>query len=51
LTRPSPAARATIREALTHDLQGLKTTGMRPYMADQELKFLQAWFVVVGVKS
>jgi ubiquinone/menaquinone biosynthesis C-methylase UbiE len=51
LTRPSPAARATIREALIHDLQGLKTTGMRPYMADQELKFLQAWSVVVGVKS
>jgi 2-polyprenyl-3-methyl-5-hydroxy-6-metoxy-1,4-benzoquinol methylase len=51
LTRPSPAARAMIREALIHDLQGLKTTGMRPYMADQELRFLHAWFVVVGVKS
>jgi SAM-dependent methyltransferase len=50
LTRTSSAARARIREALTHDLQGLKTTGMRPYMADQGLKFLQAWLVVVGVK-
>jgi ubiquinone/menaquinone biosynthesis C-methylase UbiE len=50
LTRTSPAARATIREALIHDLQGLKTSGMRPYMCDQELKFLHAWIVVVGIK-
>jgi ubiquinone/menaquinone biosynthesis C-methylase UbiE len=50
LTRTSPAARATIREALIHDLQGLKTSGMRPYMCDPELKFLHAWIVVVGIK-
>jgi ubiquinone/menaquinone biosynthesis C-methylase UbiE len=50
LTRAAPAARATIREALTQDLQGLKTTGMRPYRRDQELRFLQAWLIVVGVK-
>jgi hypothetical protein len=50
LTGTAPAARATIREALTQDLQGLKTTGMRPYMCDQEPRFLHAWLVVVGVK-
>jgi ubiquinone/menaquinone biosynthesis C-methylase UbiE len=50
LTRAAPAARETIREALNQDLQGLKTTGMRPYMRDQELKFLHAWLIVVGVK-
>jgi ubiquinone/menaquinone biosynthesis C-methylase UbiE len=50
LTRAAPAARATIREALTQELQGLKSTGMRPYKRDQELRFLHAWLVVVGVK-
>jgi ubiquinone/menaquinone biosynthesis C-methylase UbiE len=50
LTCAAPDARETIRQALTQDLQGLKTTGMRPYMGDQELKFLHAWIVVVGVK-
>jgi SAM-dependent methyltransferase len=50
LTRAAPAARETIREALIHELEGLYTTGMRPYMRDQELKFLHAWLVVVGVK-
>ena len=51
LTRAAPAVRETIRGALLQDLQGLKATGMRPYMRDQELKFLHAWLVVVGVKS
>jgi ubiquinone/menaquinone biosynthesis C-methylase UbiE len=50
LTCAAPDARETIRQALTQDLQGLKTTGMRPYMGDQELKFLHAWIVVIGVK-
>jgi ubiquinone/menaquinone biosynthesis C-methylase UbiE len=51
LTQAAPAARQAIREVLSQDLQGLKTTGMRPYMRDQELKFLQAWLVAVGVKG
>jgi SAM-dependent methyltransferase len=50
LTHATPPARTTIREALTHDLQGLKTTGMRPYMRDNGLKFLHAWLMVVGLK-
>ena len=50
LTHATPAARETIREALTQDLQGLKTTGMRPYRHDHELLFLQAWLIVVGLK-
>jgi ubiquinone/menaquinone biosynthesis C-methylase UbiE len=50
LTRAAPAARETIREALRQDLQGLKTTGMRPYRRDQEVKFLHAWLIAVGVK-
>lgn len=50
LTRTALEARQTIRAELTQDLQGVKTTGMRPYMRDQELKFLHAWLVAVGVK-
>jgi SAM-dependent methyltransferase len=50
LTHAAPEARQTIRAELTQDLQGVKTTGMRPYMQDHELKFLHAWLVVVGVK-
>jgi hypothetical protein len=50
LTRAAPAARATIREALTQELQGLKSTGMRPYSRNHEIQFLHAWLVVVGVK-
>jgi ubiquinone/menaquinone biosynthesis C-methylase UbiE len=50
LTRAAPEARQAIREALTQELQGLKITGMRPYMRDQELKFLHAWLIVVGLK-
>jgi SAM-dependent methyltransferase len=50
LTHTAPAARAAIREALSEDLQGLKATGMRPYMDNQELKFLHPWLMVVGMK-
>jgi ubiquinone/menaquinone biosynthesis C-methylase UbiE len=49
-THTAPEARQTIREALTQDLQGLKTSGMRPYMRQQELNFLHVWLIAVGVK-
>jgi ubiquinone/menaquinone biosynthesis C-methylase UbiE len=50
LTRTPPEARQEIRTALTQDLQGFKPTGMRPYRHDQELRFLHAWHIVVGMK-
>jgi ubiquinone/menaquinone biosynthesis C-methylase UbiE len=50
LTHTAPAVRETIRGALLQDLQGFKPTGMRPYVRDQELKFLHTWLVVVAVK-
>jgi hypothetical protein len=50
LTGAAPVARATIRDALDQDMQGLRTTGMRPYMGEQGLQFLHAWLIVVGVK-
>jgi hypothetical protein len=50
LTRAAPEARQAIRAALTQDLEGIQTTGMRPYIREQELKFRHAWLVVVGTK-
>jgi len=50
LTAAAPEARQTIRTALTQDLEGMQTTGMRPYFRDGELKFLHAWLVVIGMK-
>jgi SAM-dependent methyltransferase len=50
LTQVSPPVRQTIRVALSQDLQGLKTTGMRPFMRQDELMFLHAWLIAVGVK-
>jgi ubiquinone/menaquinone biosynthesis C-methylase UbiE len=50
LTHATSTARTTIREALTRDLRGLTTTGMRPYVRDNGLKFLHAWLMVVGLK-
>jgi len=28
----------------------MQTTGMQPYFRDEELKFLHAWLVVIGMK-
>jgi SAM-dependent methyltransferase len=50
LTHAASEVRETIRAELTQDLQGMRTTGMRPYIRNQELTFLHAWLVVVGVK-
>jgi len=50
LTGAATEARQTIRTALSQDLEGMQSTGMRPYIRDQALKFLHAWLVVVGMK-
>jgi ubiquinone/menaquinone biosynthesis C-methylase UbiE len=50
LTRAAPEARQAVRTALTQDLEGMQITGMRPYLRDQELKFLHGWLVVIGTK-
>jgi len=51
LTEPEREVRRTIVEELTQDLKRLRTTGMRPFLRDKELMFLQTWVIVVGVKS
>ncbi len=39
-----------IREELRKDIDGGSPTGMRPFMKNRELKFLQVWSVIVGTK-
>jgi ubiquinone/menaquinone biosynthesis C-methylase UbiE len=50
LTRATPEARQTILEALTQDLQGRQITGMRPFVRHEEMLFVHAWLMVVGIK-
>lgn len=47
---PAPVAE-TIRSALRAEVAGGSPTGMRPYLEDGKLKFLQLWSVIFGVKS
>ncbi len=50
LTETSPEIGRAIVEELAQELKGLKATGMRPFLRDNELMFLQTWVVVVSVK-
>lgn len=50
LTDLEPKMRRTILEELTEELKGFRTTGMRPFMRDNELRFTQTWVIMVGVK-
>jgi ubiquinone/menaquinone biosynthesis C-methylase UbiE len=50
LTGVEPEMRRAILDELTREVMGSVTTGMRPFMRDNELKFVQTWVVVVGVK-
>jgi len=50
LTETSPEIGRAIVEELAQELKGLKATGMRPFLRDNELMFLQTWVVVVGMK-
>lgn len=48
LTDTPSLIRETIIEELTKDLKGLKATGMRPFLRNNELMVLQTWLIVVG---
>lgn len=50
LTETSPEIGRAIVEELAQELKGLKATGMRPFLRNKELMFLQTWVVVVSVK-
>lgn len=51
LTETIPEIRRTIVEELTQDLEGVKKTGMRPSLRNQELMFQQTWLIILGVKQ
>ena len=40
-----------IRKELTKDIGGRTKTGMRPFMENGSLKFLQIWSIVIGTKT
>jgi ubiquinone/menaquinone biosynthesis C-methylase UbiE len=50
LTQTAPDVRRAIEEELTKDLEGVHTSGMRPFYRDNALMFLQTWVIVVGAK-
>ena len=40
-----------IKEDLVKEINGGSKTGMRPFMKNGGLKFLQVWAVVIGMKT
>jgi ubiquinone/menaquinone biosynthesis C-methylase UbiE len=51
LTDPDPETRQVILEELSREIQGSGSTGMDPFMQDQQLMFFHTWMVVVGIKG
>lgn len=51
LTETTAEIRRTIVEELMQELEGVKTTGMRPFLRDQELMFQQTWLIILGRKQ
>lgn len=50
MTGTGPGQRRIIQDELTQELQGQGTTGMRPFLRDDRLMFIQTWITAVGVK-
>jgi len=50
MTGTNPETIEYIRNRLLEDIQDGTRTGMRPFMKDGSLKFLQTWSVVLGTK-
>jgi SAM-dependent methyltransferase len=50
MTNTELETRRIIQDELIQELQGLRLTGMRPYMQDNDLMFTQTWITAVGVK-
>lgn len=49
MTGAEEQAKVMVRNELEQELDGHGQTGMRPYMQDGRLKFMQTWCVVVGM--
>ncbi|MHB9096926.1 MAG: class I SAM-dependent methyltransferase, partial [Syntrophales bacterium] len=50
MTGTDPVQRRIIQDELTGELQGLRITGMRPFLRDGRIMFIQTWITAVGVK-
>lgn len=51
LTGPEPQKRQVILEERTEELKGRRTTGMRPFIRDNDLMFTQTWTIAVGGRT
>ncbi len=51
LTDPDPETRKVILEELSREIQGSGSTGMDPFVRDQQLMFFHTWMIVVGIKG
>lgn len=48
--RAKPETVEMLKGELMKNLGGSSETGMRPFMKNGDLKFLQVWAVIVGIK-
>jgi len=51
MTGTKPETVEILKEGLMKDISGGSKTGMRPFQKSGDLKFLQVWAVVVGIKT
>ncbi len=51
LTQTEPEARRAIVQELTQELNGLRRSGMRPFLRGDELMFVHTWLIAVGLKG
>jgi ubiquinone/menaquinone biosynthesis C-methylase UbiE len=51
LTHTDLATSQAIKAELLQEIGGTSVTGMRPFLRDHELLFLQTWVIMIGIKS
>jgi hypothetical protein len=51
MTETKPETVEVLKEELMKDIQDGSQTGMRPFLKNGDLKFLQVWSVIVGTKA
>jgi ubiquinone/menaquinone biosynthesis C-methylase UbiE len=51
LAETEPEMRRTIVEELTQELKGLQISGMRPFLRENQLTYVQTWLIAMGVKG
>ena len=51
MTGTKPETVESLKEVLMKEINGGSKTGMRPFMKNGDLKFLQVWAVIIGMKT